>query len=90
MGNHPPPAESPGYDNKQSDGLVPVMLELWEMRKTTSLPSRYTLSRCGSTLLAPICESTGTKIRTYAKVHELNRSVLIFKQRIYTQENCLK
>ena len=32
-----PPNESPGYDTKQSDGEAPV-LELWEMRRTTSLP----------------------------------------------------
>ena len=26
------------YDSKQSDGEVPVMLELWEIRSTSSLP----------------------------------------------------
>ena len=31
--------ECPGYDNKQSDGEVPAMLELWGMRSTPSLPS---------------------------------------------------
>ena len=31
--------ECPGYDTKQSDGKAPVMLELWEMQSTTSLPS---------------------------------------------------
>ena len=30
--------ECPGYDTKQSDGEVPVMLELWEMQSTLSLP----------------------------------------------------
>ena len=30
---------SAGYDTKQSDGEVPVMLELWGMRSTPSLPS---------------------------------------------------
>ena len=35
----PPPNECPGYDTKQSDGEVPVMLELWGMRGTLSLPS---------------------------------------------------
>ena len=30
--------ECPGYDTKQSDGEVPVMLELWEMWSTPSLP----------------------------------------------------
>ena len=34
-----PPNECPGYDTKQSDGEVPVMLELWGMRSTPSLPS---------------------------------------------------
>ena len=28
-----------GYDTKQSDGEVPVMLELWGMRSTSLLPS---------------------------------------------------
>ncbi len=28
-----------GYDTKQSDGEVPVMLELWRMRSTPLLPS---------------------------------------------------
>ena len=30
--------ECPIYDTKQSDGGVPVMLELWEMWSTPSLP----------------------------------------------------
>ena len=34
-----PPNECPGYDIKQSDGEVPVMLELWEMQSTPLLPS---------------------------------------------------
>ena len=29
--------ECPGYDIKQSDGEVPVMLGLWEMQDTPSL-----------------------------------------------------
>ena len=35
----PPPNECPGYDAKQSDGKVPVMLELWGIRSTPLLPS---------------------------------------------------
>ena len=34
-----PPNECPAYENKQSDGEVRVILELWEMRSTPSLPS---------------------------------------------------
>ena len=33
------PNECPRYDTKQSDGEVPVMLELWGMQSTPSLPS---------------------------------------------------
>ena len=33
------PNECPRYYSKQSDGEVPVMLELWGMRRTPSLPS---------------------------------------------------
>ena len=31
--------ECPSYDTKQSDGEAPVILKLWEMRSTPSLPS---------------------------------------------------
>ena len=34
-----PHNECPGYDTKQSDGEVLVMLQLWGMRSTPSLPS---------------------------------------------------
>ena len=34
----PPPSECPRHDTKLSDGEVPVMLELWGMRNTPSLP----------------------------------------------------
>ena len=32
------PKECPGYETKQADGEVPVMLELWGIRSTPSLP----------------------------------------------------
>ena len=32
------PNECPAYDPKQSDGEAPVMLKLWGMRSTLSLP----------------------------------------------------
>ena len=37
-GVRPPPKECPRYDTKQSDGEVPVMLGLWGMQSTPSLP----------------------------------------------------
>ena len=33
------PNECPEYETKQSDGEVPMILELWGMRSTSSLPS---------------------------------------------------
>ena len=33
------PNECPGYDTKQSDSEVPVMLELWGMQSIRFLPS---------------------------------------------------
>ena len=39
IGVRPPPKnEYPVYDTKQSDGEVPVMLGLWGMQSTPSLP----------------------------------------------------
>ena len=38
-GVRPPFKVCPGYDTKQCDGEVPVMLELWGTRSTPSLPS---------------------------------------------------
>ena len=37
-GVRPPSNECPGYDTKQSDGEVSVMLEPWGMQSTPSLP----------------------------------------------------
>ena len=37
-GKTPPRNECPGYDTKQSDGEVLVMLELWGILSTSSLP----------------------------------------------------
>ena len=34
----PPPNKCPRYDTKQSDSEAPVMLELWGMKSTPSLP----------------------------------------------------
>ena len=37
-GSYTPPDECPGYDTKQPDGEVPVMMGLWGMGSTLSLP----------------------------------------------------
>ena len=38
-GVRPLPNEYPGYDTKQSDGEVSVMLKIWGTQSTLSLPS---------------------------------------------------
>ena len=38
-GVRPPSSECPEYDIKQSDGEATVMMEVWGMRFTPSLPS---------------------------------------------------
>ena len=47
----PSPNKFPEYDTKQSDGEVPVMLELWGMWSTPTLPSHTGLLLPG--VLAP-------------------------------------
>ena len=42
-----PPNECPEYDIKKSDGEAPVMLELWGMLSTSSLPSLFGLLWAG-------------------------------------------
>ena len=37
-GERLPPNDCPGYDIKQTDGVAAVMLGLWEMQSTLSLP----------------------------------------------------
>ena len=37
-GVRPPPHECSGYDSKQSDGEVPVMLGIWGMQSIPLLP----------------------------------------------------
>ena len=55
--------ECPGYDTKQSDGELPVILELWGMRSTPSLPSLPGLLWPGvvATEKGPIYELSKTK-----------------------------
>ena len=50
-GEDPPPNECPGYDTKQSDGEIPVMLELWRNAEylCIAITPRSTLARsCSS------------------------------------------
>ena len=51
-----PTNKCPGYDIKQSDGKVAVMLDLWVMQSTLffAIAPRSTLAQSGSTWLGPI------------------------------------
>ena len=77
----PPPNECPRYDTKQSDGEVPVMLELRGMQSTPSL------------LPGPLRPGVVTPDK--GPIYGLNRTkswfwqlncVLTFKQRAYEKE----
>ena len=65
-GKTPSPNESPAYETKQSDGEVPVTLELWGMRSTPSLPSLPGPLWPGVVWYGPIHGLNRTKLHTYA------------------------
>ena len=74
-GVRPTPAnECSGYDTKQSDGKVPVMLELWGMQSTSLLllfpgplwPGMVAADK------GPIYGLNRTKLHTYAKLNYLS------------------
>ena len=82
----------PRYDTKQSDGEVLVILELWGMQRTPSLPL----------LLGPLCSGVVAPDRVLSMDQiELNcvlmlnwiawnRTVFTFKLCTYVKLNCLK
>ena len=78
--------ECPRYDIKQSDGEVPVMLELWRMQSTLLL-----LSHPGPLwpwMVAPDKDPIFGSNRT--KSWFLEFTIFAFKLRIYAKLNCLK
>ena len=72
-----PPNECPRYDTKQSDDEAPVMLELWGMQSTPSLPS----------LPGPLCSRVVAAVRVpvMGKIE-----VFDIKQSTHAKLNCLK
>ena len=84
--------ERPVYDTKQSDGEVPVMLELWGMRSTSSLPSLP--GPLWLRLVAPdrVPSMGQIELNCVLMLNGIarNRTVLIFKLHIYAKLNCLK
>ena len=76
----------PIYDTKQPDGEVPIMLELWGMRSTPSLPSLPSLLWPG--VVAPDKGPIYGSNRTEPCF--LKFTVFAFKLHIYAKLNCLK
>ena len=88
----PPPNECPSYDTKQSDGEAPVILELWGMQSTPSLPSLP--GPLWLEVVAPGRVLPMGQIELYCVLMlngiAWNRTVLTFKLHIYVKLNCLK
>ena len=88
----PLPNECPRYDTKQSYGEAPVMLELWGMRCTTSLPSPPSL--LWSELIARdrVLSMGQIELKGVLMLYWIawNGTVLTFKLRTYAKLNCLK
>ena len=71
------PNEYPGYDTRQSDGEVSVMLDVWGMRSTPSLKS----------LPAPLWPEVEVPNRIFSMGQI---ELLIFKLSTYAKLNCFK
>ena len=91
-GVRPPPNDFPGYDTKQSDGEVPVMLELWRMWSTPSLP--LLPGPLWSRVVAPdrVLSMGQIELNCVLMLNWItwNRTVLTCKLHTYAKLNCLK
>ena len=86
------PNECPGHDTKQSDGEVPVMLELWEMQSIPSLPSFSGPLWPGGVTLCRVLSTCQIELNCVLMLKWIvwNRTVLILKLHTYVKLNCLK
>ena len=83
--------EYPGYDTKQSDDEVPVMLELWGMQSTLSLPLLPGPLWPGVVAPDRILFIGQIELNCVLMLNWFagNRTVLIFKLGTYSILNCL-
>ena len=91
-GGRPPTNKCPDYDTKQSNGKVPVMLELWEMQSIHSLPS-LPGSLWPQMIAHDMILSMGQIEQNCVLLLNWiawNRTVLIFKLHTYAKLNRLK
>ena len=87
-----PPNECPGYDTKQSDGEVPVKLELWRMQRTFLLPSLSgpLWPRVVAPNIVPYMGQIELNCVLIQNRNVLNRTILTLKLCTYVKLNCLK
>ena len=91
-GVSPPPQECPGYDTKQSNHEVPVMLKLLRMQSTPSLPSLPGQLWPGVVVPDRVLSMDLIELKFVLKLNwiALNRTVLTFKLYTYAELNYLK
>ena len=91
-GVRPPTNEHPGYDTKQSDGDVPVMLELWGIWNTPSLPSLPGPLWLGVVVPDRVLSMGQMELNCELLLNWIawNRTVLTFQLCTYANLNCLK
>ena len=89
---NPHPNECPGYDNKQSDGEYAVMLELWGIWSTPSLPLLPGPFWPGVVALDRVLSTRRIELNSVFMLNLIgrNRTVLTSKLRIYAKPNCFK
>ena len=87
-----PPSECPGYDTKSSHGEVLVMLELWGMWSTPSLPSLQGPLLPGVVEPDRVLSMGQIKLNCVLMLNWItwNGTDLMFKLHPYAKLNCLK
>ena len=87
-----PSNECPVYDTKQCDGEVPVILEIWGMRGTSSLPSLPGPLWPGMVAPDRVLSMGQIELNCVLMLNwtTWNRAILIFKLRTHAKLNCLK
>ena len=84
-----PTNECPGYDSKQSDGEVPVMLELWGMQNNPYLPSLPGPLWPSEVALGRILSVGQIELKSVLNWITWNRTFLTLKLLTYAKLSCL-
>ena len=89
---HPPPNKCPRYDTNKFDDDVRVMLELWKMQSTPSLPSLPGLLWPGVVAPNRVLPMGQIELSCLLLLNWIawNRNILTFKLHTYVNLNCWK